>query len=124
MGGGTTGEIQRAAKKQSTRQATWENLDQYKRDKIDPQTTAAQRSIGETSSSAMKSFEMGMEGVQEFVERNTRSLRPQDKPDAQTTDTTTRNYSSATSKSGSKSTKKGKKTSEKGTGGSKAQFYA
>ena len=66
-----------------------------------------------------------MEGIGDFVERNTRSLMPQDKPDVQTTDTTTRNYTSAsTSKSGGKGNKKGKKTSEGGTGGSKSQFVS
>jgi len=100
MGGGTTGQIQRAAKKQGTRQASWENLNKYKRDKLDPLTTAAQRNIGEASSDAMSSFEMGMEGVQEFVERNTRSLMPQDSDD-QGSSSAEANYSS--SSSGSKS---------------------
>ena len=100
MGGGTTGQIQRAAKKQGTTAASWENLDKYKRDKLDPLTTAAQRNIGEASSDAMSSFEQGMEGVQDFVERNTRSLMPQDSED-QGSSSAEANYSS--SSSGSKS---------------------
>jgi len=101
MGGGTTGQIQKAVKKQGTRQASWENLDRYKRDKLDPLTTAAQRNIGEASSDAMSSFEQGMEGVQDFVERNTRSLMPQDAGDDQGSSSAEANYSS--SSSGSKS---------------------
>ena len=63
MGGGTTGEIQRAAKKQSTRSASSESWNKFKRDKIDKQTRAAQRNIGEASSDARKSLDMAGEGV-------------------------------------------------------------
>jgi|TARA_R100001530_G_C4243535_1_gene135938 hypothetical protein len=107
MGGGTTGQIQKAAKKQGTTAASWEGYDKYKRDKIDPLTTAAQRNIGEASSDAMSSFEQGVEGIGDFVERNTRSLMPQGGSDDQGSTTAEANYTS--SSSGSKSGGQGSK---------------
>ena len=124
MCGGTTGQIIKAANKQGTRKATWKNLDKYKKDKLDPLTEAAQRNIGEASSDAMNSFEMAMEGVQDFVEKNTMSLRQGDQSDDTASDTVSANYSKSSSERSSKTDKKGKTESKGGTGGSKRQFYA
>ena len=85
MGGGTTGQIQSSVSRQANK---------YKREKIDPATEAAQHNIGQASGDMYDSFQMGMEGVGDFVERNTRSLRPQDEGD-QGSDTAEANYSSS-----------------------------
>ena len=99
MGGGTLGANTQTISK--AKYSADQRARQYKREKVDEQTRAAQSNIGEASSDAMKSFEMGMEGVQEFVERNTRSLMPQDSGDDQGSSSAEANYSS--SSSGSKS---------------------
>jgi len=102
MGGSIGGSLGDAAKNvQRQNEARNRNARQYKREKVDEQTRAAQSNIGEASSDAMSSFEMGMEGAQEFVERNTRSLMPQDSGDDQGSSSAEANYSS--SSSGSKS---------------------
>ena len=96
MGGGTTGEIQRAAKKQSTRSASSESWNKFKRDKIDKQTRAAQRNIGEASSDARKSLDMAGEGVIDWYDKNTMSLRPSSTDDDSTSsDTAEANYSTS-----------------------------
>ena len=122
MGGGTLG-----ANTQTISKAKYEadkRARQYKREKVDEQTQAAQRSIGETSSSGMKSFEMAMEGIGDFVERNTRSLMPQDDDTPEVSDTVSANYSKSSSEKSSQTKSKAKKKTGEGTGGSKAQFYA
>lgn len=92
MGGGTLGANTQTISK--AKYAADERARQYKREKIDPQTRAAQHNIGQVSGDAMSSFEQGMEGVGDFVERNTRSLRPQSEGD-QGSDTSEANYSSS-----------------------------
>ena len=127
MCGGTAGDIVTGAKKGVTeaKYKADERARQYKREKVDRQTRAAQRNIGEVSSDAMSSFEMGMEGVQDFVEKNTMSLRPSSTDDDSTiSDTVSYNYSKSSSEKSSKTDKKGKKESKEGTGGSKKQFYS
>ena len=99
MGGGTLGantESITDAHESSKRRAS-----QYKREKLDPQTEAGQNRFGQVTGDAYDSFTMGMEGVGDFVERNTRSLRPQSDDD-QGNDTAEMNYStSGVSKSSS-----------------------
>ena len=75
-------------------------------------------------SDAFASFEMGIEGIGEFVERNTRSLMPQDDGDDTVSDTVTANYSKSSSEKSSKTDKKGKKESKSGTGQTKRDLYA
>jgi len=124
MGGSIGGSLGDAAKNiQRQNEARNKNARQYKREKLDEQTRAAQSNIGEASSDAMKSFEMGMEGIQEFVERNTRSLRPQDDDTPEVSDTVSTNYSKSSSEKSSQTKSKAKKKTGEGTGGSKAQFY-
>jgi len=124
MGGSIGGSLGDAAKNiQRQNEARNKNARQYKREKLDEQTRAAQSNIGEASSDAMKSFEMGMEGIQEFVERNTRSLRPQDDDTPEVSDTVSANYSKSSSEKSSQTKSKAKKKTGEGTGGSKAQFY-
>tara|TARA_R100001530_G_scaffold63730_1_gene45827 strand:+ start:109 stop:453 length:345 start_codon:yes stop_codon:yes gene_type:complete len=113
--GGSTGEIIESTKSRAR---------QYKREKIDEQTRAAQANAGAVTGDAMSSFEMGMEGVGDFVERNTRSLRPQSEDSPETSDTVSANYSKSSSEKSSKTDKKSKTESKGGTGGSKRQFYA
>ena len=127
MCGGTVGEAVGQVKKNysKAKYSADERLRKYRRDKIDPLTEAAQRNIGEASSDAMNSFEMAMEGVQDFVEKNTMSLRPGSTDDDSTaSDTVSANYSKSSSERSSKTDKKGKTESKGGTGGSKRQFYA
>ena len=108
MGGSIGGSLGDAAKNiQRQNEGRNRNARQYKREKVDEQTRAAQKNIGEASSDAMSSFEMGMEGVQEFVEKNTMSLRPQGSGDDQGSSSAEANYSS--SSSGSKSGGQGSK---------------
>tara|TARA_R100000808_G_scaffold7203_1_gene21277 strand:- start:11330 stop:11689 length:360 start_codon:yes stop_codon:yes gene_type:complete len=99
---------------------------QYKREKLDEQTRAAQRNVGAVSGDAMSSFEMATEGVGDFIERNTRSMpgRAQGGDSPETSDTASANYSKSSSEKSSKTDKKGQKESKGGTGGSKRQFYA
>ena len=124
MGGSIGGSLGDAAKNvQRQNEARNKNARQYKREKLDAQTRAAQSNIGEASSDAMSSFEMGMEGIQEFVERNTRSLRPQDDNTPEVSDTVSTNYSKSSSEKSSQTKSKAKKKTGEGTGGSKAQFY-
>ena len=124
MGGSIGGSLGDAAKNiQRQNEGRNRNARQYKREKVDEQTRAAQKNIGEASSDAMKSFEMGMEGIQEFVERNTRSLRPQDDDTPEVSDTVSANYSKSSSEKSSQTKSKAKKKTGEGTGGSKAQFY-
>ena len=102
MGGSIGGSLGAAAKNvQKQKYAADESVKEYKRDKIDPQTRAAQHNIGQASGDMMSSFEQGMEGIQNFVERNTRSLMPQGGSDDQGSNTAEANYTS--SSSGSKS---------------------
>jgi len=99
---------------------------QFKREQLDEQTRAAQHNAGQASGAAFDSFEMGMEGIGEFVERNTRSLMPQDDggDDTGASDTVSANYSKSSSEKSSQSKSKAKKKGGEGTGGSKSQFYA
>ena len=85
---------------------------------------SAQRNAGQASGDMYDSFTMGMEGVQEFVNRNTESLRPQSSDTPEVSDTQSANYSKSSSEKSSKSSSKAKKKGGEGTGGSKAQFYA
>ena len=124
MCGGTTGEVIKAVNKQGTRPASFKAFDKYKKDKLDPLTTAGQENWGEAGSDMFKSFEMGMEGIGEFVERNTRSLMPQDEGDETVSDTVSANYSKSSSEKSSKTDKKGKTESKGGTGKTKREFYA
>jgi phage-related tail protein len=101
-----------------------ENAKQYKRERIDEQTKAAQHNVGQASGDMMSSFEQGMEGIQEFVERNTESLRPQSEDTPEVSDTQSANYSKSSSEKSSQSSSKAKKKGGEGTGGSKSQFYA
>ena len=91
MGGGTLGANTQTISK--AKYSADQRARQYKREKIDPQTEAAQHNVGQASGDMMSSFEQGMEGVGDFVERNTRSLRPQSEDD-QGSDTAEANYSS------------------------------
>ena len=85
--GGSTGEVIESTKSRAR---------QYKREKIDEQTRAAQHNVGQVTGDAMSSFEQGMEGVGDFVERNTRSLPGRGGGDgAQGSDTAEANYSSS-----------------------------
>ena len=92
MGGGTLGANTQTISK--AKYAADERARQYKREKIDPQTEAAQHNIGQVSGDAFDSFKMGMEGVGDFVEKNTMSLRKGDQSDAGS-DTAEANYSSS-----------------------------
>ena len=85
---------------------------------------SAQHNAGQVSGDMYDSFQMGMEGVQEFVNRNTESLRPQSQDTPEVSDTQSANYSKSSSEKSSKSASKGKKKGGEGTGGSKSQFYA
>ena len=84
---------------------------------------SAQHNAGQASGDMYDSFQMGMEGVQEFVNRNTESLRPQSQDTPEVSDTQSANYSKSSSEKSSKSASKGKKKGGEGTGGSKSQFY-
>ena len=64
-----------------------------------------------------------MEGVQEFVDRNTESLRPKSEDTPEVSDTVSANYSKSSSEKSSQSASKAKKKAGEGTGGSKSQFY-
>ena len=88
MGGGTTGQIQRSVSRQASK---------YKREKIDPQTEAAQHNIGQVSGDAYDSFQMGMEDAGEIIRRNTESLPGTKQPYEEEADTSTSeaNYSSS-----------------------------
>ena len=102
MGGSVGGSLGAASENiQRQKYAADESAKDYKRDKIDPQTKAAQHNAGQVTGDMMSSFEQGMEGVQNFVERNTRSLMPQKDSDDQGSTTAEANYTS--SSSGSKS---------------------
>lgn len=85
---------------------------------------SAQHNVGQASGDMYDSFQMGMEGVQEFVNRNTESLRPQSQDTPEVSDTQSANYSKSSSEKSSQSTSKAKKKGGEGTGGSKSQFYA
>ena len=127
MCGGTAGDIITGTKKGVTeaKYKADERARQYKREKVDRQTRAAQRNIGEASSDAMNSFEMAMEGVQDFVEKNTMSLRPGSTDDDSTvSDTVSANYTKSSSEKSSQTKSTAKKKGGEGTGGSKSQFYA
>ena len=125
MCGGTAGEIVKSVNKQGTRPVSWKNLDKYKKEKLDPMTESMQHNAGQVTGDMYDSFEMGMEGIGDFVERNTRSLMPQDEGgDSQTSDTVSANYSKSSSEKSSKTDKKSKTESKGGTGQTKREFYA
>ena len=94
MGGGTLGENTQTltnAKYSADKRAR-----QYKREKVDEQTRAAQHNAGQATGHLMGEFEAGVAEVQDFAERNTRSLRPKGDGDgAQGSDTAEANYSSS-----------------------------
>ena len=85
---------------------------------------SAQDNAGQASGDMYDSFTMGMDGIGEFVEKNTRSLTPQSVDTPEVSDTQSANYSKSSSEKSSKSTSKAKKKGGEGTGGSKSQFYA
>ena len=85
---------------------------------------SAQHNVGQASGDAFDSFQMGMEGVQEFVEKNTMSLRNQSEDTPEVSDTVSANYSKSSSEKSSQTKSKAKKKGGEGTGGSKSQFYA
>ena len=87
-------------------------------------TESAQRNAGQASGDMYDSFTMGMDGIGEFVEKNTRSLMPQSEDTPEVSDTQSANYSKSSSEKSSQSTSKAKKKGGEGTGGSKSQFYA
>ena len=125
MCGGTAGEIVKSVNEQGRRPVSWKNLDKYKKEKIDPMTESMQHNAGQVTGDMYDSFEMGMEGIGDFVERNTRSLMPQDEGGAsQTSDTVSANYSKSSSEKSSKTDKKSKTESKGGTGQTKREFYA
>ena len=94
MGGGTLGANTQTISK--AKYSADQRARQYKREKIDPQTEAAQHNVGQASGDMMSSFEQGMEGVGDFVERNTRSLPGRGGGDGdQGSDTAEANYSSS-----------------------------
>ena len=125
MCGGTAGEIVKSTNKQMLRPVSWKNLDKYKKEKLDPMTESMQHNAGQVTGDMYDSFEMGMEGIGDFVERNTRSLMPQDEGgDSQTSDTVSANYSKSSSEKSSKTDKKSKTESKGGTGQTKREFYA
>ena len=101
MGGGTTGQIQRAAKKQSTRKASWASADQYRREKMD--TSSLQHNIGQASGDMYDSFQMGMSDAQEIIRRNTESLPGTKGPYKEKEDTSSSEANYTSSSSGSKS---------------------
>ena len=73
----------------------------YYQTKYSAAATSGQHNFGQASGDMYDSFQMGMEGVGDFFERNTRSLRPQSDDD-QGNDTAEMNYStSGVSKSSS-----------------------
>ena len=122
MGGSTRDALDNVQKQ---KYALDDNAKQYKRERIDEQTRAAQHNAGQASGDMYDSFTMGMDGVQEFVDRNTESLRPQSSADTpEVSDTQSANYSKSSSEKSSKSSSKAKKKGGEGTGGSKSQFYA
>ena len=125
MCGGTAGEIVKSVNEQGRRPVSWKNLDKYKKEKLDPMTESMQHNAGQVTGDMYDSFEMGMEGIGDFVERNTRSLMPQDEGgDSQTSDTVSANYSKSSSEKSSKTDKKSKTESKGGTGQTKREFYA
>ena len=124
MCGGTAGEIVKTTNKQMLRPVSWKNLDKYKKEKLDPMTESMQHNAGQVTGDMYDSFEMGMEGIGDFVERNTRSLMPQDEGGDQTSDTVSANYSKSSSEKSSKTDKKSKTESKGGTGQTKREFYA
>jgi len=124
MCGGTAGEIVKSVNEQGRRPVSWKNLDKYKKEKIDPMTESMQHNAGQVTGDMYDSFEMGMEGIGDFVERNTRSLMPQDEGGDQTSDTVSANYSKSSSEKSSKTDKKSKTESKGGTGQTKREFYA
>lgn len=85
---------------------------------------SAQHNAGQVSGDMYDSFQMGMEGVGEFIERNTESLRPKSEDTPEVSDTVSANYSKSSSEKSSQSASKAKKKAGEGTGGSKSQFYA
>ena len=125
MCGGTAGEIVKSVNEQGRRPVSWKNLDKYKKEKLDPMTESMQHNAGQVTGDMYDSFEMGMEGIGDFVERNTRSLMPQDEGgDSQTSDTVSANYTKSSSEKSSQTKSTAKKKGGEGTGGSKSQFYA
>ena len=124
MCGGTAGEIVKSVNEQGRRPVSWKNLDKYKKEKLDPMTESMQHNAGQVTGDMYDSFEMGMEGIGDFVERNTRSLMPQDEGGDQTSDTVSANYTKSSSEKSSQTKSTAKKKGGEGTGGSKSQFYA
>jgi hypothetical protein len=85
---------------------------------------SAQHNAGQVTGDAYNSFTMAMEGVQDFVEKNTMSLRPQSDDTPEVSDTVSANYSKSSSEKSSQTKSTAKKKGGEGTGGSKSQFYA
>jgi hypothetical protein len=121
--GGSIGDAAKNIQRQN--EARNENARQYKREKLDEQTRAAQHNAGQATGHLMGEFEAGAAELMDFGERNTRSLRSQSQSDTpEVSDTQSANYSKSSSEKSSKSSSKAKKKGGEGTGGSKAQFYA
>ncbi len=94
MGGSTEDALDNIAKQ---KYAMDDNARQYKREKVDPQTQAAQHNAGQVSGDMYDSFEMGMEDGREIIRRNTESLPGTAGPYREEEDTSTSeaNYSSS-----------------------------
>lgn len=74
-----------------------DNARQYKRDKVDEQTTAAQNRAGQASGDMYDSFTMGMDDGREIIRRNMESVPGSGQPYQEEEDTSTseQNYSSS-----------------------------
>jgi len=93
MGGGTLG-----ANTQTISKAKYkadERARQYKREKIDPQSEAAQRNIGDVSSDMYASADMAAKGTMDWYDKNTMSLRPSSTDDDSSNDTAEANYTTS-----------------------------
>ena len=93
--GGSTGDALDNIQKQ--KYAIDDNARQYKRDKVDEQTTAAQNRTGQASGDMYDSFTMGMDDGREIIRRNMESVPGSAGPYQEEEDTSTSeaNYSSS-----------------------------
>lgn len=95
MGGGTLGENTQTLT--DAKYSADQRARQYRKEKVDPQTQAAQHNAGQVSGDMYDSFEMGMEDGREIIRRNTESIPGTGGPYREEEDTSTSeaNYSSS-----------------------------
>jgi len=93
MGGGTLGANTESIT--GAHESAKTKARQYKREKIDEQTRAGQDRFGQATGEAYDTFQTNVEGVGDFVQKNTMSLRPQGGDDDVGSDTAEANYSSS-----------------------------